>query len=178
MLVSLMGCSGGGPSSGTNTVSSNTTTQTAATTTGSAPTTGSPAATPSATPGKSEPPGDPAEGFDKASSQKGYDDVKKLGKNPHAGDAAATAKGKELYSSNCVSCHGESGMGDGPAGMALDPKPRNQTDKAEYKYGTGDLAIFRTIKYGIEGTGMAPMGAKLSDDEVWMIVNHVKTLQK
>ena len=69
-------------------------------------------------------------------------------------------------------------MGDGRAGMALDPKPRNQTDKAEYKYGTGDLAIFRTIKYGIEGTGMAPMGAKLSDDEVWMIVNHVKTLQK
>lgn len=123
--------------------------------------------------------GDAAEGFDKASSQPGYADVKKLGKNPVAGNADATAKGKELFVKNCASCHGESGTGDGPAAAALDPKPRNMTVKSEYKYGTGDLAIFRTIRYGVEGTGMAPWPPdKLSDEEVWQTVNYVKSLQK
>jgi len=122
--------------------------------------------------------GDPAEGFDKAKALPGYDDVLKIGKNPFAGNADATAKGKAVYSGNCASCHGDSGKGDGPAGAALDPKPRDQTNKAEYKYGTGDLAIFRTAKYGIPDTGMAPLSPKLKDEEIWQAVNYVKTLQK
>jgi mono/diheme cytochrome c family protein len=97
----------------------------------------------------------PDAGFDAAKALEGYADVKKLGKNP-LGDTAATAdKGKPLFLQNCAPCHGQTGAGDGPAGMALDPKPRNQTAYKEYKYGYGDLGIFRTGKYGIEGTGMA-----------------------
>jgi len=35
------------------------------------------------------------------------------------------AKGKVLFNTNCKSCHGEKGLGDGPAGAKLNPQPRN-----------------------------------------------------
>jgi mono/diheme cytochrome c family protein len=121
--------------------------------------------------------GPQAEGFDKAAGLPGEDDVRKIGKNPVFGDAAATEKGKALFAQNCASCHGDAGDGTGPAGAALDPKPRNLTHKAEYKYGTGDLSIFRTVKYGAPASGMAPWDGRMSDDECWDCVNFVKTLQ-
>ena len=43
--------------------------------------------------------------------------------------ATATAEAREVYKSRCATCHGEAGKGDGPAGAALNPKPRNYTDK-------------------------------------------------
>lgn len=116
--------------------------------------------------------------FDKAKAQKGYADVKKLGKNPHAGDVKATEAGAVLFQTNCTSCHGAEGHGDGPAGMSLNPKPRNLTVFADYKYGKGELAIFRTIKYGVDGSGMAPWEGRMTDDECWQVANYVRTLQK
>ena len=62
--------------------------------------------------------------------------------------------------------------------MSLNPKPRNLTAFAEYKYGKGDLGIFRTIKYGIEGGGMAPWEGRMTDDECWQVSNYVRTMQK
>ena len=37
--------------------------------------------------------------------------------------AADLETGKTKYQINCASCHGETGMGDGPAATALNPKP-------------------------------------------------------
>jgi|EP01012_Entosiphon_sulcatum_P044567 mono/diheme cytochrome c family protein len=116
--------------------------------------------------------------FDKAKAMKGYADVKKIGKNPHAGDIEATKAGATLFATNCASCHGPEGHGDGPAGMSLNPKPRNLTAFAEYKYGKGDLGLFRTVKYGVDGSGMAPWEGRMTDDECWKVVNFVRTLQK
>jgi mono/diheme cytochrome c family protein len=120
----------------------------------------------------------PDAGFDAAKTQPGYAEVKKMGKNPHADDLKATQKGAELFATNCASCHGPSGQGDGPAGLSLNPKPRNQTNSKEYKYGYGDLGIFRTIKHGVTGTGMAPFGGTMSDEDIWAVTNFVRTLQK
>lgn len=114
--------------------------------------------------------------LDKAAGQKGVDDVKKIGKNPVAADAGAADKGKALFATNCASCHGAEGKGDGPAGAALDPKPRNLHENGTYKFGSGDLAMFRTIKYGVDGSGMAPWEGRMTDDECWQVVNFVKTL--
>ena len=116
--------------------------------------------------------------FDKAKAQKGYAEVKKLGKNPHAGDVEATKAGANLFQTNCTSCHGAEGHGDGPAGMALNPKPRNLTVFSEYTLGKGDLGIFRTIKYGVDGSGMAPWEGRMTDDECWQVTNYVRTMQK
>ena len=182
LVASTVGCSGNGPAPGGNVSVAQspgvapprpTPSQVATT----APTPGSATPGASSTPGGS---GSPAAGggdLDKAKGQPGVAEVQKMGKNPVAGDAAATEKGKALFAQNCASCHGDAGNGDGPAGAALDPKPRNLHKGTEFRFGAGDLAVFRTIKYGVEGSGMAPWDGRMSDDECWQVVNFVKTLQ-
>ena len=43
--------------------------------------------------------------------------------SPIAPDDDSLARGLEAYQANCTICHGDGGMGDGPAGKALDPAP-------------------------------------------------------
>src|SRR5512143_11943 len=43
--------------------------------------------------------------------------------NPLGPEAAAA--GAQPYQSNCEACHGSQGHGDGPAGVALEPAPKN-----------------------------------------------------
>lgn len=99
-------------------------------------------------------------------------------------DAGLAAKGREIYmgAGTCNTCHGDNADGQGPAGAALDPKPRNLLAKAEYKYGTSDAAIYRTVEYGVPGTGMAAMGLEqggtLSPEEVQAVVAYVKSVMK
>ena len=39
-------------------------------------------------------------------------------------------RGAPLYAQNCSVCHGETGAGDGPAGLGMTPPPANQTGRA------------------------------------------------
>ncbi|MBI3924318.1 MAG: c-type cytochrome [Armatimonadetes bacterium] len=112
-----------------------------------------------------------------AAEMPGVTEVQAIGKNPMADSPDAMTKGKELFVTNCAPCHGDAGKGGGPAAAALDPQPRDLTTLSEYKYGTGDLAIFRSAKYGVPDTGMAPWEGRLSDDELWQITTFVKSLQ-
>jgi mono/diheme cytochrome c family protein len=43
--------------------------------------------------------------------------------NPIANSEESINRGAEIYTTHCASCHGDGGMGDGPAGVALDPLP-------------------------------------------------------
>jgi len=80
-------------------------------------------------------------------------------------------KGKEKYMENmrCSACHGDSGKGDGPAAIALNPKPRNYTDCAVMSK-KSDAELFKVIKEGGPAVGlsplMAPFGSQLNDKEV------------
>jgi mono/diheme cytochrome c family protein len=65
------------------------------------------------------------------------------------------AKGHELYNANCISCHGENGLGDGPSAALLDPKPRNFHSQNGWKNGSKVTEIYKTLEEGIPGTGMA-----------------------
>jgi caa(3)-type oxidase subunit IV len=85
------------------------------------------------------------------------------------------AHGKELYSQNCVSCHGPTGLGDGPAAGSLNPKPRNFTAAEGWKNGRQSAMIFKTLKEGIPGSGMASF-ATLSAEDRWTISAYVATL--
>src|SRR5262245_30292940 len=63
------------------------------------------------------------------------------------------AKGKASYTTNCVTCHGEKGDGNGPAGQYMKPKPRNLvTDK--FKAGDKPEQIFKTVTEGLKNTSM------------------------
>ena len=71
-----------------------------------------------------------------------------------ASKADLLAKGKEVYEVNCASCHGPNGAGDGPAGAALNPKPRNFALADGWKNGKTKEGIIKTLKEGITGSGM------------------------
>jgi mono/diheme cytochrome c family protein len=64
------------------------------------------------------------------------------------------AKGKENYTTICISCHGENGKGDGLAGASLNPPPRDFTNKDGWKNGSKLSQIYTTLEEGIAGSGM------------------------
>ena len=68
---------------------------------------------------------------------------------------ALIAKGKDLYSANCSSCHGTDGKGDGPASAGLNPPPRNYTSNANWINGQTSSDIYKTLQEGIKGSAMA-----------------------
>ena len=90
-------------------------------------------------------------------------------------------KGKEKYMENmrCSACHGDSGKGDGPAAIALNPKPRNYTDCAVMSI-KSDAELFKVIKEGGPAVGlsplMAPFGGQLNDKEVWDVVAFIRSI--
>lgn len=65
------------------------------------------------------------------------------------------AKGKELFDNNCKSCHGDNGMGDGPAGAMLNPKPRNFHAVDGWTNGRNIDQMYKTLQEGVPKTGMA-----------------------
>ncbi len=68
--------------------------------------------------------------------------------------AELVAKGKTLFAVNCSSCHGIEGLGNGPAAVALNPKPRN-FHEGYWRYGGGVARIVQTVSTGSPGTAMA-----------------------
>ncbi|MCX6149899.1 MAG: cytochrome c [Ignavibacteriales bacterium] len=78
-------------------------------------------------------------------------------------------KGETLFKANCVSCHGENGMGDGVAGTVLNPKPRNFHSKDSWKNGRKFSEIFKTLNEGIAGSGMPSYSYFPSEDRVNII---------
>lgn len=65
------------------------------------------------------------------------------------------ARGREIFRANCTSCHGESGMGDGPSAASLNPKPRNFHSLQGWTNGSKVSQIFKTLQEGIVKNGMA-----------------------
>lgn len=93
--------------------------------------------------------------------------------------AADVEQGKKLYGQFCASCHGQSGKGDGAAAAALNPKPRDHTDK-EYMFKMSDDDMLKVIKNGGASIGksplMPPWGASLKDDQIQDIIAYIRTL--
>lgn len=93
--------------------------------------------------------------------------------------AADPEQGKKLYGQFCASCHGQSGKGDGPAAAALNPKPRDHTNK-EYMTKMSDDEMFNVIKNGGASVGKSPLmpawGASIKDDQIRDVMAYVRTL--
>jgi mono/diheme cytochrome c family protein len=98
--------------------------------------------------------------------------------NPLGSDAAVTDAGKEVYELNCVTCHGDTGAGDGPAGASLDPKPANLSKVLAT---VQDDFVFWVVNEGGAPAGLSPSMASykgvLSEDEIWQVVAYIRTLK-
>lgn len=64
-------------------------------------------------------------------------------------------KGKQLFATNCATCHGADGKSQTDIGKSI--KARNLVADA-YKAGEKEADIFNTITKGLAGTGMAAFG--------------------
>ena len=85
------------------------------------------------------------------------------------------AKGEGIYREYCASCHGDGGKGDGPAGVSLDPPPRNMTSTEGWKGGTRLSDIFRTVTLGLEGTQMSGFDYLPVEDR-FAVSHHTRSL--
>ncbi len=89
-------------------------------------------------------------------------------------DAEAASKGAEVFKTNCEMCHGPEGHGDGPAGQALDPRPRNL---AQLQTKAGDDFLFWRIREGKPGTSMVAWKGILTDEQIWQVISFLHTLK-
>ncbi len=91
-----------------------------------------------------------------------------------------TMQGADLYAFRCQVCHGETGMGDGPAADTMYPRPRDfSLALFKYKTSPGTLPprnedLFDTIKNGLPGTGMPGWSSLLSDAQIESLIPVVK----
>jgi hypothetical protein len=84
------------------------------------------------------------------------------------------AEGKKLFESNCVSCHGAEGKGDGVAGKTLNPPPRNFHDLKGWTNGPQFSNMYKTLHEGITSRGMASYN-NLKPEERINIILHIRT---
>ena len=79
-----------------------------------------------------------------------------------------------LYTTNCVSCHGATGHGDGPAGKGLTPPPAD-FHNADRMARRSAFGLYNTISLGVPDTSMTPF-ASLSEDDRWALAFFVANL--
>jgi len=93
--------------------------------------------------------------------------------NPLGADAALA--GAEVFKTNCATCHGDTGHGDGAAGVGLDPAPKNL---AELQSQVGDDYLFWRISTGKDGTSMVSWKGALTEEQIWQVISFLHTLQR
>lgn len=96
--------------------------------------------------------------------------------NPISATEASIETGGSLFAANCATCHGESGLGDGPAAASLDHQPANLTE--DHVQELSDGALFYIITNGRPDTPMPAWEDLLDAEQRWNIVNFLRTLPK
>ena len=73
-----------------------------------------------------------------------------------APDAGALKEARAFFAGRCQMCHGDGGRGDGPAGKALTPQPRNFPDRG-WQRQVSDGHIEKVILQGGVSVGKSPL---------------------
>ncbi len=95
-----------------------------------------------------------------------------------SGDAVA---GKVVYERHCHFCHGNSGLGDGPVGMAISPHPADFVHDRKRMKKT-DEELFESISEGVkkevggEAMNMPEWKGILSEAERWDVLAYIRQL--
>jgi mono/diheme cytochrome c family protein len=100
-------------------------------------------------------------------------DVSKISE-PWAANEDMVKHGKKLFKQNCAMCHGVEGKGDGDAGKALVPPPRNLVE-GPWKKGGGFVGVYTVLAEGIAGGSMASYAHFKSVDR-WALTQFVNSI--
>jgi high-affinity iron transporter len=84
--------------------------------------------------------------------------------------------GRRLYAANCASCHGDRGMGNGPASAGMTPAPP-AVGSTEQMHDVSPALMYRVVTVGIAGTPMISWSNALTSDERWDIVAYLTSLR-
>lgn len=90
--------------------------------------------------------------------------------------------GRDLYRMHCVSCHGETGAGDGAAARSLNFPPRDfRAAEFSFAEGVGDgpklpshEALVERIRQGVPERGM-PTWKGMRDEDLSALADYIKT---
>jgi high-affinity iron transporter len=85
-------------------------------------------------------------------------------------------RAKQLFTQNCVACHGVTGAGDGPRAADFKPHPEPIGSAAEM-HGVSPAHMYRVISVGVQGTTMSAWSSVLSVDDRWALVAYVNALR-
>src|SRR5438552_3686454 len=97
-------------------------------------------------------------------------------RNPVAATQESLAAGKQIYLRRCASCHGTTAEG-GPGNDLIPAAPSLVDD--QWDHGSSDGEIFDNIKNGVgPDFNMVPFKDTLKDDEIWNVVNYVRSIKK
>jgi len=98
-------------------------------------------------------------------------------RSPRTSAPTAVVTGETVYVSHCTTCHGDGGMGDGPAGQALDPAPAPIAHTSQMM--GDDYLFWRISEGGVPfSTAMPAWKDVLTYDEIWDVIHYVRALGK
>jgi mono/diheme cytochrome c family protein len=95
-------------------------------------------------------------------------------KNPVKATDQSLSKGKKFYGIDCAMCHGKDG--DGKGDLASDIKNVTDFTKPDALKNRTDGELFYILRTG-KGE-MPPEGDRAKDDDIWNLVNYVRSLAK
>jgi cytochrome c553 len=107
-----------------------------------------------------------------------YDDLS----NPFGDDDQESIEaGDAIYETNCATCHGPNGEGNGPGAEGLDPKPASLADAHMMEELSDGYLFWRVSEGGAHDPFNSAMPAwkdVLSENERWQVISFVRSLSE
>ncbi len=83
-------------------------------------------------------------------------------------------EGKEIFTRECLVCHGDSGRGDGPYRSVIEPGPPDFGDGGYGDYTDADY--FWRISEGVPWSAMPAWKIHYSEEDRWKLVYYIRTM--
>lgn len=92
-------------------------------------------------------------------------------------DALSISHGSQLFAEHCADCHGPQGKGNGKLADTLSTPPTDLlTEPHTARHTVGNF--YHQIAFGIPGTDMPGFENKLTEEDIWDVVNFMHTLSR
>jgi putative copper resistance protein D len=92
-------------------------------------------------------------------------------------DSISISNGSQLFSGNCVLCHGPQGKGNGVLAKSFSKLPADLlTEPHTERHTAGDF--FNWLTKGIPDTGMPGFAGKLDEEGRWDVVNYIHAMSR